>query len=270
MKTNIHRSAEYYAKHFNWHVFPCAVRGKTPITTNGLLDASLDYEQINKWYTKTPDANLAIRTGRESGIFVIDLDGETGKESFKSFLEDHGEKMPDTVTSITGNDGMHILFKYPKELGKVKSCTDWLGVGSKVDIRGDGGYIIAAPSIHPNGTAYEWEISSRPGEVEIAEAPQFIIEKLRNDSDDSKQTIIKRDSSYWDNIIQGISEGGRNDAATRLAGHLYRKYVDETLIIEIMFMWNERNNPPMDAKELTKTIMSVRNKEMQRRQNRKV
>lgn len=268
-KNNLMESAIYYAKHFNWSVFPLAPNSKNPITSDGFKSATTDIEQIKKWWSKTPNANIGIATGNMSNFFVVDLDGETGINSFEDLLTEYND-FPETVECLTGKEGgKHIYLKF--ENGNViKNKTDWLGKGSKVDIRGNGGYIVAPPSIHPNGNLYEWELSSRPNEIPIAKAPQWLLNKLVETKNQEGKAYKRKSSSYWEALLGGIKEGGRNDGATRLAGHFFRKYLEPGEVYEIMTMWNERNDPPLEIRELETIMASVYRIELNRRKEREV
>lgn len=260
--TRLGKSAYLYAKKLGWHVFPAKPNSKEPATTHGFHNATNDLQQICDWWVNTPNFNVAIRTGKESGIVVIDVDGEEGQKSLELLIEQYGD-LPETVESKTGSGGRHILFKYPSlENGRIKSRINCFFNESKIDIRADGGYIIAPPSTHPNGNVYEWELSSRPLEVDIAELPKWMMHFLIESNHIAKP---KREASHWDGIMQGINEGGRNAAATSLAGYLARHYVDKGLIYDLLFMWNKRNNPPLSTDELETILKSVWTIENKRR-----
>ena len=130
-------------------VFPCRPRGKEPLTKHGYKDATRDEAQIRRWWTIWPNANIGLATGRENGIIVVDPDDEKG-EKLLALLEEKFGKLPPTVESTTG-EGRHLLFELPEGCGRVP-CSK----GDGLDIRGDGGHIIAPPSIHPSGKTYEW------------------------------------------------------------------------------------------------------------------
>jgi len=254
-----HRSAEYYARNFKWHVFPVKNRDKTPLTRNGVKDATLNQEQINKWWNKLPDSNIGISTGRSSGFIVIDID-EGGEDSLRILTEQY-EPLPETVEAITGSGGRHILLKYPCSFkGTIRNKVNFI---PNVDIRGDGGYIVSPPSLHKSGQTYEWEVSSRPEEIEISTIPDWLLKLL---VEPKGEQINKKSSIYWTSLINGVNEGGRNQATASLTGYLFRKYVDPILVFKIIQLWNtERNNPPLDDAELIKTIDSIAGKELARR-----
>jgi hypothetical protein len=151
-------------------VFPCVPRGKTPITTHGCKAATAKARVIQRWWQREPSANIGLATGAASGIFVLDVDPEhAGAESLADLEADHGG-LPRTITSVTGSGGRHLLFRHPGGDCKVRNL---VGFRAGLDIRGDGGYIIVPPSVHPNGRRYQWapDNPSQP-----AEAPAWLLQ----------------------------------------------------------------------------------------------
>lgn len=278
-KPNIHkgidqkkRAALAYAKLLNWSVFPvhsiengkctcgsinCAI-GKHPRTSNGVHAATTDLEQIEAWWDRWPNSNIGIATGKVSGFFVLDVDvGEiNGKDTLDDLVSKHGP-LPETVQSITGSLGLHYFYKYQEGIGNKTNLFP------SCDIRGDGGYIIASPSVHISGRNYEFELMSRPVENEIAEAPQWILDAIIQPREEKPKP---KPSTYWQKMMNGIEEGGRNSAAASLAGHLFRRYVDPLLVVEIVKAWNFKNNPPMEERELETILDSVAKIELRRRE----
>lgn len=152
-----------------WKVFPLISRTKKPATPNGLKDATGDERQIAQdWGNKT-HLNLAIRTGECSGFFVVDLDGEEGINNFNALVKTMGG-LPDTLTVKTGK-GYHLYFTYPEGLDIRNSTSK---ICNKVDVRGNGGYVVAPPSVHPDGSIYKFEDESLP----VADAPQWLIDSV--------------------------------------------------------------------------------------------
>lgn len=121
-------------------------RGKHPRTPNGVLDATLDVNLIREWWTKWPNASIGIATGKKSGLAVVDLDGADGIASGKSL------GLSSTITALTGN-GQQLF--YADSSGGLKNSVKKLAAG--VDTRGEGGYVVAPPSLHPNGKRYSWQ-----------------------------------------------------------------------------------------------------------------
>jgi hypothetical protein len=165
-----------------WMVFPlygivngrcecglaCGSPGKHPRVSNGLYAASLDQEQVARWWDKWPAANIGVRTGRESGILVLDLDNKRSVDLGNGELIGEGAhslrvesirsgSLPDTLTSLTGSGGTHLIYTYPTEsMTETSSYSNRTGILPSVDIRGDGGYIVVPPSLHQSGQRYQW------------------------------------------------------------------------------------------------------------------
>ena len=183
------QSALAYAS-FGWAVFPthsirdglctcgrpaCTSPGKHPLTRHGFKDATTDPEVIRRWWRKYPWANIAIATGEKSGrLLVIDIDckpsrGISGEETWQEVEQG----CPATVEVLTGGGGRHLYFNYPDSV-KIKSGVGMIGPG--VDVRADGGYVLAPPSLHLSGKRYEWEGSSDPLDgVAVAPVPDWVL-----------------------------------------------------------------------------------------------
>lgn len=142
--------------------YRCSSPGKHPRTANGLDDATTDIDQIVEWWEHWPHANIGINCGK-SGLLVVDLD--IYKDTYQ---------VPDlalnenTVTAITGGGGNHLFYRLEQN--------DCFGNTSKnlpvgIDIRGHGGYVIVAPSLHASGRCYAWELEYSPWEMAPAAIP---------------------------------------------------------------------------------------------------
>jgi hypothetical protein len=144
----------------------CPGPGKHPRTEHGVKDATLEQNQISAWWANWPDANVAIATGPESGIFVIDVDAANdGFESLNRYEEDDdGCPLGGTLTAVTGGGGQHIFFEHPRDGLPLKSRTGWL---PGIDVHADGGYVVVAPSVHKSGQHYAWFDATTP----VATAP---------------------------------------------------------------------------------------------------
>ena len=175
-----------------WHILPlhsvvngkctcgkidCHSPGKHPQTLNGLKSATIDKDTIFTWFKHWPKANIGIATGAISGIGVIDIDPKHGGEDSLDELTTKYGRIPETVEAITQSRGRHILFQYQEGF---RTTAGKLGRG--IDTRGDGGYIVAAPSRGLMGT-YEWEASSDPSEHPIVKCPEWILKLLNKDKE---------------------------------------------------------------------------------------
>ena len=143
-----------------WRVFPihsvhngvcscghadCKSPGKHPRTRHGVKDASIDKGTIEKWWRKWPTANVGVATG--SGLIVIDIDGAGGMATLRALLRGH--TLP-RAPAVRTSRGLHLYFAMPA--GRTVSC----GSSGGLDIRGEGGYVVAPPSIHASGHVYVW------------------------------------------------------------------------------------------------------------------
>lgn len=174
-----------------WHVLPlhtpeasgcscgkpeCSSVGKHPRTKDGLASATTDPETIREWWRRWPSSNVGIRTGAISGLAVLDIDGDDGKAALLSLQETHGQ-LPPTQRAWTGRagadgkrKGCHYFFAMPG--GGLRNSAGLAGKG--LDVRGDGGYVVAAPSKHASGLSYQWIKSDAP----VAEMPEWLVEVL--------------------------------------------------------------------------------------------
>jgi putative DNA primase/helicase len=160
----------------------CEHPGKHPRTPNGVKDATTDRTTIRAWWNRWSDANIGIATGHSSDIFVIDVDGDVGKASLEQLQAEHG-RLPKTVTVRTGK-GRHRYFRC--DGARVGNNVGKLGKG--IDVRGDGGYVVAAGSVHVTGARYRFVEGRGLDELEIASAPDWLVHLVRKDSSDRIET----------------------------------------------------------------------------------
>ena len=123
--------------------------GKHPRVKGGFKVATTDARQIEAWWRQWPDANIGISTGAVSGIVVFDIDGATGRATLQRLVEEHGQ-MPRPAIVKTGR-GWHLYFTMPSPCTPIPCST-----GDGLDVRGDGGYVVAPPSRHASGHDYRW------------------------------------------------------------------------------------------------------------------
>ena len=150
----------------------CSTAGKHPRQSKGVKDATTDATKIKKW--KSP-ANVGIATGVESGIIVIDIDPRHGGNESIGRLEKELGELPKTATAITGGGGKHLVFQHPG--GNVGNNQD---IERGIDMRGDAGYIVAAPSVHASGEEYRWEEGCSPFDIERADLPEAWLRWLQD------------------------------------------------------------------------------------------
>lgn len=220
-----------------WPVIP--LRGKIPLTTGGSKDATLNEPQVRAWWSKWPDANIGVATGH--AFFAVDIDLKEGGEDTWDMLRSQYAALPDTIQQITGTGGKHILFALPEDF-VVKNSASKLGPG--LDVRGQGGYIVVAPSIHPEtGRAYDWDGMEEIEQTPIAKAPVWLLRLLR-EAELRKPTTTEK-------VNEKIAAGGRNDALFRIAARLRRlAFSSEEIFASLREINQRRCQPPLDEPEL--------------------
>lgn len=249
---SIDHAIQYAEK--GWHILPlhsvidgkctcgkvgCSSAGKHPQTINGLKSATTDKDTINTWFKHWPKANIGIATGAISGIGVIDIDPKHGGgESLDDLIAKHG-KIPDTVEAITQSSGRHIIFQYEEGF---RTTAGKLGRG--IDTRGDGGYIVAAPSKGLLGE-YQWEASSEPDSCPIVKAPSWVLQLLND----------KRELEF---VSEKIGEGLRNAYMCSIGGVLRSRGVSYQGILACLEAENlQRCHPPLSMREVYQIAHSM-------------
>lgn len=147
-----------------WSIFPLTPGTKIPFAgTRGFKDATADVEQITKWWTQHPNANIGLATGKRSGVWVIDVDMKNGKDgcaSLKAFAAQFKDVPQGTKRVRTPSGGFHLYVEYD-EAAPVGNRADVL---SGIDIRGDGGYVVLPPSSTAVGE-YSWAADAESTKV---------------------------------------------------------------------------------------------------------
>jgi hypothetical protein len=153
-----------YAVDLDLPVFPLKPRGKTPLTEHGFHDATIDPEQIRRWWQETPEANVGVATGQ---VVVIDLDVDRsppGDQVWTRLCQEHDADALGTPWSVTRSHGYHLWYA-PQAGVALRNSAGKIGPG--IDVRANGGYVCAPPSTHPNGNPYYWVSAPRSLEGKI-------------------------------------------------------------------------------------------------------
>jgi hypothetical protein len=202
-------------------------------------------EEIRVWWEKWPQANVGIVTGAVSGIIVLDVDGKEGEEALKA----NRLALPITWAARTGGGGWHYFFKHPG--GVVLNFVRRL---PGIDLRGDGGYIVAPPSLHPSGRRYTWAIT--PGQAELAEPPDWLMELIET----TKSGRLEPEE--WE---RDLYEGERNTELTRRAGSLLARGIPAAEVLTMLLAWNEKHcKPPLPEREVANIVASIAKREAQK------
>ena len=237
------------------HVFPCRPRAKMPATDHGFLDATTEPDTIRQWWRSEPQYNIAIATGTVSKVFAVDVDGLDAEFELRKLETEHGE-LPPTVEVITAR-GRHLYFRTPET--PVRNSTGRIAPG--IDVRGDGGYVLAPPSVHPSGRAYAWGVDSAKA---FASAPDWLLARI---TDRANGGNLPTPASEWrELVVNGVAEGQRNCTVTKITGYLLRRYVDPIFVLELMQIFNAvRCTPPLPEEDVERIVNSIAGKELKRR-----
>lgn len=194
-----------------WRVLPLRAGGKVPVLADWPEAASADEETIRQWFGKYKSANIGIALGR--GQLVIDTDKKHNGETRLQELEAKLGPLPQTVMVKTGSGGFHRYFTYPTET-KVGNRASLNGPGQPgVDIRAEGGQVVAPPSVNGGGRAYEWY-----GDCPIAPLPQKWLDFIADSVSASENAVPAttdgdRRQLTWKTTrfcAEGVADGDRN------------------------------------------------------------
>lgn len=252
----------------------CKSPGKHPMTTNGLKDATKDSKKVASWWHDSPSANIGIRTGKISGIFVLDLDIKEDKNGVDSLSKlgkkyNNSDKFPDTLRQKTGSGGYHLIYKYPynKNISNLSTGLVLEGVEYPgIDIRGENGYIVASPSNHKSGGSYKLY------DADIADCPTWLLKVLTNRNKDKTSTrlgtsplteqeieaIGEQLKSHW-GVDSPESATDHRSLAKNIAALLRMKGIDRDSAVDFIVKFNHdnpcadgRTHPSSDLKHIVK------------------
>ena len=245
----------------------CRSPGKHPIgymVPNGLRSASKDETTIRAWGHQAPLMNVAIATGSASNLIVLDLDyRENGEEiidgefELKNWLATRNLELPETLFQSTGGGGTHILFDWPNAESNLRpvvtSRANWL---PGVDIRADGGYIVATPSRHVTGKFYNWSA----GRKLLPITPELLqVLSVEKRSSGSGSPLAPGPSLNIETLTrEGFRLGGRDDGFTRLAGALLGRGDSlETARTIVTMVWEKTDQSDKDFFSLATALEKV-------------
>jgi putative DNA primase/helicase len=293
--------AKWYAEQ-GWKILPCygiangrcscnsshaepKDTGKHPAIAQWNASATSDVDKISEWWSSQPDYNIGVFC-RPSGFLVIDIDPRSGgPESFEKFEALLEGALPSTVEAITGEytigngkamRGRHLFYKCSESEELVGNLNKQGLKG--VDIKHNG-YVLIAPSRHFSGHCYEWVKGKGPHEMEMAQAPEELLNVLRKRTKRSTGTSVGLgdwsamvgDLGNYDPTIdvnkilkEGIDEGSRAVDLYALACSLANKFPVDTeagrLAVEsLMIRFNaEQVRPPMPLEGTNSVMMHTR------------
>lgn len=232
-------------------VFPLTPRDKYPLEgSRGFYDATTDERMIRKWWDAHPDANIGIATGGADRLQLVVIDVDTneakhkvGDETLQQWEAIHGE-LPETRKVISGSGGVHYYYFSGDHYRSVNN------VMANIDVKSEGGYIVAPPSIHPCGKPYRWADKSI-----LDKAPAFLNGSAKELADLVKANTAPAQEKPRFEMPETILSGSRVQAMISLIGKLRGAGLSEDAIRGAVETENaERCNPPLTSRELEKEV----------------
>jgi hypothetical protein len=250
MSSHLRDAALFYRKR-GWSVIPVS-----PVTKKALVkwqeysERVAAVEEIEQWWRNFPNAGVGVVTGKVSNLIVLDVDTKKGADANHVY-----RTFPTDLVVRTGSGGGHFYYQYPSSSDHIPNV-----VGKKdghptgYDLRADGGYVVAPPSLHPSGRRYEWITTGKRPADATPQLLKFILPKTELNGGTTSTEPWLADA------LQGVGEGARDDTCARLAGYFLSKGLPEDVVIEQLRLWNERNDQSgtefTDA-DILKTVKSV-------------
>jgi hypothetical protein len=252
-------AARWYVTRFGWSVVPVDPRTKRPLVRWEAFQHRLpDPERLAEWLERHREAGIGIVTGAVSGrLVVLDLDeGHVEGVSGLRTLRERAFALPPGAPMVrTASGGLHVYLRWPDGL---PLPGNFAGRLPGVDLRAEGGYVVAPPTTRPDGSGWRWE---QEPDGPLPEPPGWLVGLAAEPA-----SLGERPASLWAELLRGpIPEGRRNDSLTRLAGLLFRRLPPEAAW-EVLRAVNEaRCRPPLPEAELEALAASIAMREARRR-----
>jgi Bifunctional DNA primase/polymerase, N-terminal len=238
-----------------------ASAGKHPRTLHGFKEASRHPDRIWHWWRRWPDANIGIRTGQESRLVVLDVDGRHRGEESLEILEATYDRLPPTLTAQSGSGGRHLYFQHPGQ--RITNSAQLAGFAG-LDVRGDGGYIVAPPSLHRSGQRYAWVDATHP----LAALPLWLRELFAPPEQPQRNVApVKRlgppgaTEAYWlRRALERARPGTRNVTGFWLACHLRDEGVRVDAARAVLLRYAEQviaGDHPYEVREALSSLRSA-------------
>jgi hypothetical protein len=224
--------ANFYVSH-GWSVIPLKEKDKKPVQSWGEFQKRLpSKEELRQWFPPGSRRNIGIVTGRISGINVVDFDSP---EAYEAKMD----REPVFAPLVKTGRGVHLFCKAAPGINNFQKRPDF----EKIDFRGEGGFVVAPPSIHSTGVRYSWVENSVS--LALTKLPRWV---LRNP---------QREQSDKQHLHDGVAEGERNNTLASMAGRWF--FEGNTLddVLALANKWNLKNHPPMEEGEVETTVKSI-------------
>jgi hypothetical protein len=221
-------------------VFPLKPGSKVPATARGFKDASRNPVVIRERWGRNPRYGVGVATGHGLTVVDMDVNGVDGGDTLAELERKHG-KLPDAPMALTGSGGAHWYFLAPRDTPTRPRFAPGL------DLKAIGGYVVAPPSLHPNGEPYRWDVGDHPTERPLAPIPKWLLENGKRHNPGPAPALPKKLSSGQ----------GRNTALASLAGTMRRRGAEEGAILAGLRAENAAYAEPLDDAEVEKIARSV-------------
>jgi hypothetical protein len=234
-----------------WSIIPIRTRDKRPLVRwEEFQHRRPTVEEVHAWFSGWPEAGIGVVTGTVSSLIVLDIDSRHGGDVSLERLEQQHNRLPVTLECRSGGGGRHFYYAHPGALVRNK-----VGLAPGVDLRGDGGYVVAPPSLHTSGLRYAWAEDRKPEMADLAPLPGWLLRQAVEQPGRLGHPI-----AHWRRLVRdGVCEGERSNMIASLAGHLLRHGVDAPVVIEVLLCWNRvRCQPPLVDDEVVSVVESIR------------
>ena len=240
-------------------VIPLIERDKRPATAHGLNDWTDNPEDVREWWSKYPNSNIGIVCGQPShGLLVIDIDIDEEKErdgyaTLREWEHINGA-LPETAVSITGKGGMHYLYRIDDSRPAIRPSAN---IELGIDIRCDASYIVAPPSVHPNGNRYEWQDSPEDTPVADADGNVYaLVDHVQRTGEVNDLDMKKANGKF--KLPKSIAEGKRDETLYKYGCHLRAIGRTAEEISNAIYGANAKLcHPPLSDRDLNKIVRSV-------------
>lgn len=221
---------------YGWTLVPVVKGEKRPaVNWKEYQERKPTNDELREWF-KDPETGVGLVTGKCSGVIVIDED------SYKKASENN-LTLDTPLKVMTGGGGKHYYFKYKD------GVTNSVDHSRAIDVRGEGGFVVLPPTVHPNGKNYFWETP-----------PPDTLDYLPTLDESFAEQYVKNKGQFSDPVkisdYMNISEGSRDDSLHRVACSILNKVPREEAILMINAV-NNTYTPPLENRDVDRIIKSA-------------
>lgn len=256
-------AALYYLEKLKWSVIPISpgTKDRPMVKWSDYQDHLPTREEVTKWWTDNPNANIAAITGKISNLFVVDHDKYKPEYSHDEALKYFPDSI-ETPIAKSPRGGEHQYYQH----AEIKNPTTKTSIIPAVDTRGDGGIIILPPSVNGNGKKYEWII--KPSDVPLAAAPISFINKINSIVYGG---VTDQEKSVREDVLQSVTinlnKGTRDDSLFHIAHTMMKGGASLKDIEIVLTLVSERCKPPFPKDEMFAKIESVLSRAKRKERN---